>query len=79
MVSASDTQFSGHLMDFCETSHNRRQAPKVYVESKVFPKRMLIRAKIRLRAKTIVISLSRHIYFDNIYHNKVKSMCNNNI
>ena len=48
-------------IQFCETSHSRRQAPKVSVV-KTFPKKMLIWAEIRFRAKPIVMLLSCDIY-----------------
>ena len=40
------------LIDFCETLHNGRQAPKVCAV-KVFPNFRSMRAEIRCKAKTI--------------------------
>ena len=43
---------------FCETSHSRRQAPKVSVVKSISKEN----AEIRFRAKPIVMLLSRDIY-----------------
>ena len=51
------------LIDFCETSRNRRQTPK-HAQRKAFPKFRSIRTEIRFKAKTIVTSLPRDIYSD---------------
>ena len=51
------------LIDFCETSHNGRQAPKECAV-KVFPNFRSMRAEIRCKAKTIMTSFPRDIYSD---------------